>query len=297
MQEEISPARIANAICQDTTFQGSYLLVEGRRDHALYSKFTDASQVRVRATSGKYRLREVYSLLVKRGFGNALGIRDADFLRISGNPKFQVSFSEPIFVTDCHDSEIMIAFSAGINDFMNLTCDQNRIQEFEKKHGAVMDLVMELIYPLGCLRLANKRRNLGLSFKPEKPEGNALKVRKFVRESDWQVDIEGMVNTVWEYSQNRGQAVAGKHDMANGLAEVMAEKHPAHEMSNGHDFAAILHLVTTKGLRSASKLLQDASCVEDLLIAQFDLKTFSTTALYGATQSWSANAGRHAIFK
>ena len=296
MEGDISAARIANAICQDTTFSGVYLLVEGKQDSKLYSKFVQKDNVRVKTALGKYRLCQVYTLLMERGMDSIVGIRDADFLRIKDNPKYTPNFSEAIFPTDCHDAEIMIVSCGVLDDLLALVCDPENIDKFVAKHRPLLALITEAIYPIGCLRLANKRFGLGLSFKPERPEGNQLKVRKFVVDSMWISDVKAMINTVWEYSKNRGLQVASKDVITEKLNIVMGEGHPVQDICNGHDFATVFHLVLTQGLKSSNRLLQDSGCVQDLLIAHYDLKRFALTTLYHSVQEWAATKGKPSVF-
>jgi hypothetical protein len=130
MEGDISAVRIANAICQDTTFSGVHLLVEGKQDSKLYSKFVQKDNVRVKTALGKYRLRQAYTLLMERGMDSIVGIRDADFLRIKDNPKFTPNFSEAIFPTDCHDAEVMIVSCGILDDLLALVCDPENIDKF-----------------------------------------------------------------------------------------------------------------------------------------------------------------------
>lgn len=297
MEDDISVARIANAICQDKTFEGIHLLVEGKQDYKLYTKFTQNSNVRIKTTHGKYRLREVYSLLIERGLTKVAGIRDADFLRIAGNPKYSKNYADAIFPTDCHDAEIMLTQTGVLNDYLTLVCEAERVKQFEEKHSSIFQVLAEAVYPIGCLRLASKRFELGLSFKPERPEGNQLKIRKFILETNWKTDMPGMINTVWEYSQNRGIKVASKDEIDERLKIVLAERHPVLEVLNGHDLSAVLHLISTRGLKSSNKLLQDPDCVQDLLIANCDLKKFASTALYRSVQDWSMKNAKLPIFQ
>jgi hypothetical protein len=297
MEEDITVARIANAICQDTTFKGIHLLVEGRHDYKLYKKFADENNVRIKTTQGKYRLRAIYHLLAERGIVDVVGIRDADFLRINGNPKYSAQYADAIFPTDCHDAEIMIARNGVLGDYLTLIADPEQVSSFEAKHKIIIDLVFEVIYPIGCLRLANKKFALGLSFKPEKPDGNQIKFRKFVLETTWSVDIAAMVNTVWEYSQNRGLMVASRKNISEALDVIIAEGPPADEISNGHDFTTVLHLLSTRGLKSTNKILHDPSCVQHLLIALFELTKFASTELYSLVQNWSTAKCRPLIFR
>lgn len=297
MEADITPARVANALCQDTSFKGIHLLVEGRQDYKLYKKFVDDANVKIKTTQGKYRLREIYALLTQRGGISVIGIRDADFLRVAGNPKYCAQYADAIFPTDYHDAEIMLAREGGLNEYLSLIAEPEQVANFEAKYKPVLNVVFEAIYPIGCLRLANKRFGLGLSFKPERPEGNQIKIRKFVSESTWIVDVEAMVNTVWEYSQNRGLTVASKDRIAEALALITAEGHPADEISNGHDFSAVLYLLSVKGLKSTNKMLQDSVCVQDLLIAAFDLAKFASTELYAKVKSWSSAQGKPLVFR
>ncbi|GEM_PF-3426269 len=297
MQGEMSPARVANAICQDSSFCGLYLLVEGKRDFKLYGKFVDGEKVRIKTTQGKYRLREIQALLVERGFLNSLGIRDADFLRISGNNKYSKDYADAIFATDHHDAEVMLAQNGVMDDYLRIVSDPERVNGFEAKFGPVLELVMRLIYPLGCLRLANKRFNLGLSFKPERPEGKQIKIRSFIDDATWKLDVPIMINTVWEYSKNRGQDVESPARIADAFRSVFDSNYPVNEMSNGHDFSAVLHMVSVKGLKSTNKILQDGSCVEDIIIALFDLRKFSFTQLYNSVQGWTYSVNKPLVFK
>ncbi|MCI1012297.1 DUF4435 domain-containing protein [Herbaspirillum sp. C7C2] len=298
MEEEITPARIANAICQDTTYEGYYVLVEGKKDVRIYRRFTSDVSAKVKATFGKSKLREVYRILTERNFVRKIGIRDADFLRIKGNPKYTAEFTDPIFVTDGHDSEIMMVATGVINNFFLMVTDEAKVAVFEEKHNKkVVDMIFSLIRPLGNLRLANKRFGLGLAFKPERPEGNALRIDRFVNSKSWGYNgDESMVNTVIEYSKNRGSVVASRAVVLEKLREISMEEHPNNEICNGHDFAYVLHLISKQGIGSKSKLLQDSACVEDLLISQFDWIKFSGTQLFARINQWQ-NIEEKVIFE
>ena len=191
----------------------------------------------------------------------------------------------------------MIARNGVLGDYLTLIADPEQVGIFEAKHKTIVDLVFEAIYPIGCLRLANKKFALGLSFKPERPDGNQIKIRKFVSESTWTADVPAMLNTVWEYSQNRGLTVASRDNISEALAVITAEGHPGDEISNGHDFSAVLHLLSTRGLKSTNKMLQDPGCVQDLLIALFELTKFASTGLYGLVQNWSSAMSKPPVFR
>jgi hypothetical protein len=291
MEEYITPARIANAICQDTNYDGYYVLVEGKKDVKIYRRFTSENAAKVKATFGKKNLREVFGILTDRNFERKIGIRDADFLRIRGNPKYSTEFSDPIFATDGHDAEMMMVATGVIRNYFLIVSDEEKVADFEKKHDKrIVDIIFSLIRPLGNLRLANKRFGLGLAFKPENHEGNHLKIEKFLCNKKWNYSGDDiMINTVVEYSKNRGSIISSRDVIREKLQEVSAEEHLNREICNGHDFAYVLHLISKNGIGSKSKLLQNSGCVEDLLVSQFDWIKFSSTELFAKINHWQSN--------
>ena len=288
MEESITAARVANAILQDHSFSGHYVLVEGRKDVKLYRRFLDDESVRIRLTAGKSKLKDAFEILSKNNYQKKIGIRDADFLRIHNNPKFNPDYADSIFATDYHDAEIMMMLSGALSDYFAIISEFEKVEQFEKVQGeTVVNLIFSLLYRLGCLRLANKRFNLKLAFKPKNIGGNKLKIDKFIDEKTWKyLGDNQMVHIVSEYSKNRGEQISSKQSIIDHLNEIIAEDHPAHEIIHGHDVSEVLLMVSKSGLKSSSKLLQDASCVEDILTACFDLKKFSTTRLHADIEKW-----------
>ncbi|GAA5013730.1 hypothetical protein GCM10025794_02100 [Massilia kyonggiensis] len=293
MEEYITADRIANAICQDITFNGCSVLVEGKKDIKLYSRFFDKEHVRLVQTFGKYKQRAAYQILADRGFARKLGIRDADFLRIDGNAKYDPNYAEDIFPTDCHDSEVMVFISAALDHFITGILDQNRVDQFEKEmRKPLREVALELAYTLGCLKLANKRHALGLSFKPEKADGNRLKFSKFIDAKTGQfLGNDLLVNTVYEYSKNRGLEVASRQAISEKLLFILAAKHPALEIVNGHDICEIISLLSKDALKSNNKALQIADCVEDMLRLAFDSAEFFKTGLASKLRAWQESSG------
>ncbi|WP_210494389.1 DUF4435 domain-containing protein [Pantoea ananatis] len=287
MERDITPARLANAIMQNSRYNGHYILVEGEQDVKVFKSFFVREHVILKVMHGKNNLREVYETLIKRGFNKIFGIRDADFLRLPGNDKFIMDYCEPIFPTDYHDAEGMVVNSPAFMDFIRSIASDEKIDTFELKHGKIIDLIYELAYPLACLRLSNKINDLGLAFKPKDREGNRLKFWKFIcdREINYKGD-DALINTVWEYSRNRGPNVASKEDIKECLIEIKALNYDAREIANGHDLAEILLLICKKGLKSQSKLLVDAGCIEDSLFLAYERSYFKKTSLFKKIDSW-----------
>ena len=291
MENEISPARMANAICQDKEFLGQHVFLEGKKDLRLFKRFIAMEHARIHVTFGKYKMREAYKLLNERGFSRKVGIRDADFLRIPGNNKFQEDYGDSIFVTDGHDTEIMAIDYGSLKNLLDLACDEERVVSFEAKvQKDIKSFVYSMAQPLAMLRLANKRSNLGLSFKPERPDGKRLKIEKFICTKTWKyLGNEPMINIVYEYSKNRGKEVSSRADILRALELHANNQYPESEILNGHDVSYIIQMVMKNGLNCRKNLAEDADSVEAFLSSYFDWLKFSKTKLHAKLMAWQQN--------
>lgn len=297
MQQHITADRIANSIMQEEKFDGAYILVEGTKDIKVYSRLVDKNSIRVRQTHGKYKQREVYRILSERGFNSKLCVRDADFLRVPGNEKFQPNYPESIFATDDHDAEVMMANTDAFTNLLLITSSEEKIKAFEEKHkNNIRSLIFELAKPIGYLRYANKKHKLGLSFKPERPDGNKLKFKKFICDKQFKYfNLDTMINTVFEYSKNRGNEVASRDEIFKKLESSIELNIPTTELINGHDVSEITSIVITKGLQSDSNLIQDQASVESSLTLAYELRHFHESKLYLSLQTWGAANGINVI--
>ncbi|MDD0816430.1 hypothetical protein PSQ39_17455 [Curvibacter sp. HBC28] len=299
MERDITASRIANAIMQEGNFEGGvYILLEGIKDVRLYSRFFDEKSTRIRQTYGKYKQREVYRILTERNFASKLGVRDSDFLKVRGNAKFDLNYSDDIFITDGHDSEVMILNSDALSKYLLAVSSEEKIENFEKKIGSdIRTYIFKLAEPMGYLRYANKKFKLGLSFKPEYPEGNKIKFKKFICEKNLiYLGHEQMVRAVCDYSKNRGQQVSSCEEIIRKLVEVSDLKIPLSDLVNGHDLSEILSLILVKGLKSESNLARGQDVVESALALSYELRYFKKSTLFVNIQKW-ANASGLEIFQ
>ena len=99
LQNFITPSGIANSILQKQTFKGSYIIVEGRNDYTVYKKFTSEEFCQVEIAFGNSNVIEVVEELNRRGYRDAIGIVDADFLNLDNQKINNVN----IIMTDDHD--------------------------------------------------------------------------------------------------------------------------------------------------------------------------------------------------
>ena len=89
MRDLLSVERVANQIrFRRSTYQGTFLLVEGNSDKIFYERFVDKSTCELVSTSGKpsskFRAISILKILEeKSSFKGVLAIVDADFDRLS----------------------------------------------------------------------------------------------------------------------------------------------------------------------------------------------------------------------
>lgn len=286
-QEHITPFRTANAMIQDKSVF-HFLLVEGVKDLPTFKKLMD-EKIQIKVSFGKHKMREIDLLLKERGFDNYFGIRDADFLRLKSNPNFDENYNNFIFATDEHDLEGMIMVSDALTEFIDHISHGDNINNFISQFGPIRDLCYNLCYPIACLRLASKKNNLGLAFKPLRPEGNKLKYKKFICEQNFlYLGHDKMINTVVEYSTNRGGDIASRDFISKCLENIIDEKYNLFDIVNGHDLSEILYMICKKGLKSQNKLLNDAGCVEDMLRMTYNLDHFKKTKIYDELSHYQA---------
>ncbi len=278
---------------QSVDFKGHFVLVEGVKDLRLYSKFFDRERTRLIQTFGKYLQRQVFAILNQRGFNEKLGVRDADFLRIPGNGKYDPQYSDDVFVTDHHDSEVMIFNSDALYAFLDVVSAREKVDDFQRSRGcSIRDLVYNLCLPIACLRYASKRYGLGLLFKPENPEGNRIKFKKFICDRRLVfLGVDDLIRTVCDYSRARSPGMASQVDILAAYNSVQGQGYSLLELVNGHDVAEVLFMVLKKGLNSTSELLSGPDSVESALSLSFDFVEFSKTQLYQSLLGWDGRVG------
>lgn len=293
MREYLIPERYANVVLQNNDFSGCYVYVEGDSDLGVFRRLLnkDENKVRIESMGGKGKLIEVFDILEARNFQRKIAIRDADYLRVPGHSLYKEDYDKDIFLTDYHDLDAMIFNSEALDDFLLTIFSKEKIVEFERLHNdSLANMLNELAYPLACLRLANKKFDLGLSFKPKEKKDNLLKFSKFVSEKKFiYLGDAKLIETVFGYSQGRGQDVKSKQEMSSGLNEIKKERHLHGEMVNGHDVCRLISILIRYGLGTSSTILYMPDVVEKSLGLIYCYEYFSKTVLYSNLKEWQSN--------
>lgn len=283
--------RTANAIMQDTTFSGTYLIVEGMKDFNLYNKFLK-NTASIKQVGGKEKVKDVIKILEERHFNNKIGIIDADFSKILG----EAQEVESIFFTDYHDSEVTMFKSPALETVLYNYITREKLEAFLNGRD-IRAILLELSKEIGLLKLANHLNSLGLAFKPKNIDGNTLKYKEFIEERTLQFKgKDDLINTVRNYSFNRSQQVADKETIKQKIEELSIKEYDLLQLVNGHDLSNIIFLLLRKCLRSTNKALTDYNAVEDAFIMSYEARYFINTELFKSLYEWT-NLKNMEIFK
>lgn len=286
MFEYMTPERTANAIMQDTTFNGTYLIVEGIKDFNLYNKFINiGGAIEIKQVGGKENVIEIIKILEERNFNEKIGIIDSDFSKIIDEEQLV----SDIFTTDHHDSEVMMFKSPALETVLYLYTTKLKLDEFSSNRE-IKGIILETAKEIGLLKLANHLHNLGLAFKPKNIDGKSLKYKDFIDERTLQFKgREQLIDTVFNYSINRSNQIANKEFIKQKLEEVSKKQYDLLQLVNGHDLSNVVFLLLKKSLRSSKKSLCDYNTIEDSFIMSYEARYFIETELFKSLYEWSVS--------
>ncbi|WP_417785680.1 DUF4435 domain-containing protein [Tenacibaculum sp.] len=289
MEEYITPERTANAILQDNSFKGYYLIVEGNKDIKFYGKFINNQCFRIRPAFGNEKVKKVLNILEDRGFNKRIGIIDSDFNKILEN---EINI-DGLFITDDHDIEVMIIKTPALENVIRVFCSSAKIQKFEKENKTtIRESLLSIGKEIGYLKLANKIHDLGLVFKPKKVEGKLIKYSNFTCDKTLSfLGEEKLIDTVINYSRIKSPSMKPKADIKNSYTKLKEDDYDLNQLVNGHDLSNLLYLLMKKALKSRNKMLINNDSVEDSLILSYDYEYFKDTELYKSLKDWSDTKG------
>lgn len=207
-----------------------------------------------------------------------IGIIDADFRRISNE-----ILEENIFMTDHHDTEIMIISSVALEK-LNVLVDREKIQTFESQQGKPLrDFILELIRPISVLRWLSYRDNLGLTFKVD------LKDKSFKY-----IDYEDFIDEKYNFTNaNLLKAVENKSqkqgffknnpDIKQNFEDLLKVDFDLKEITNGHDFMNVLVMILKRIAKNSQIKVAE---IETNFIFGYHLTDFQKTNLHQSLTVW-----------
>lgn len=243
------------------TPQGSkkvFLFVEGQDDLSLYRRILKNDYLEIkRSQGGKSEVIKIIKDLADH-YSQVLGFIDADFDNILKNR----TYANNVFLTDCHDLEMMMVkcdevYNEAILDFVdNVGCCFKR------------DKAFTLIEFVSCLKYVKYAKFLDLNLNPP--------FRHYI----------DLVNNNFKKQEYLDQiyAVSGNRDYTMPVADIIANAkivNDPYNLTNGHDFmiiiAELINYINKKtGLYSGNKDRE----IERTFRGFYTLQHFKKSQLY-----------------
>ena len=140
----------------------SHLLVEGKDDRCIYSRFTSEEICKVRSCGGYVPLLDAISELDQSDFDGYLGVKDSDFDVISGKTR-----SEHVLTTDGHDLEIMLLKSSALESIIDDRIYNAFGQTNDNFKFAVRQKLFKCGSVIGYLRFVSEKCRWGIDINTE----------------------------------------------------------------------------------------------------------------------------------
>ncbi len=286
----ITPDRVANSIrLQRSQYQGSFLLVEGKKDKVFYKRLIDKNECRIQVPFQKDNKNNVIKVIYilsepENLFAGVLAILDADFSLIENDtPK-----NPNILLTDSHDLETMLIDSPGFDKLINELVTEKKLDGFIDKRGQdIRNALIDMGKYLGYLRWISQRNDYRLNF-------NELKFKKMINIKDFTVVAFDKIITIVKnntVSKSSSERKNEKYRIDEKSIEYEAKKLIASngdlwQICCGHDLICILSIGLRRFLGNYDVKEVDPETIERELRLAYESKYFEETTLYESIVKW-----------
>lgn len=264
------------------------ILVESGANEKLFRKLC-SKQHRFFPQNGWQKVESKLLYAEKEGLERVIGIIDADFKHITG---YEI-LSQNLFLTDFHDTEIMLLLSEAFENVINFYISIEKKDKHDQKYSNIhlKDFIFELCRPLALMRYLKERKNL-----------NELTFRTLQGEKFYYLDYELFIDTktaTFLGDKKLMQAIENKSSKLNYFQnnpalikayQIFKEEELAIvQLINGHDAMNILALLLKKyiGSKEAEKLTGEELTKD--FIKSYRISDFLQTNLYQSLANWEAN--------
>ncbi|MEY4902763.1 MAG: hypothetical protein RLZZ292_578 [Bacteroidota bacterium] len=258
------------------------VLVEAKQNEILFRKLLHKDCTFFPA-NGWAKIESALKTAKTHQIQNIIGIIDADFKRIT-----DYVLLENLFLTDFHDTEIMLAHSEAWASMLNQYIDLEKLNRFETKNKTIiLDFLLKTLKPLSVLRFLNEKYSLGLKFRTQ--NGNKydyLKYKEFIETEKLSIDIDKMLKAV-ENKSSKPNFFRNNPKYQTELADFSQKEIDLKECTNGHDLANVLSIAFEKAIsnKSSSQTVTGEEIEKTLNIA-YRFSDFEQTNLHKTLENW-----------
>jgi len=266
-----------------TTFAGSFLIVEGPTDLAVYRRVVDPTSCQVVSGFGKANAIDIIRILDADDFAGALAVVDADLIRLRGGNCEE----ENILCTDLHDLEITFLESPALEKVLDEYGSEQKLRSMISRYGSIRDVLYRAAGPVGLLRWANEERGYALRF-----EG--LKFGLLVDKDDLSVNELRLISTLKNHSQAHTLESDELQRMIRDLGSRTAD---FTQVCCGHDVVEVLGIGLTKAFGSLSNNEVSADGLGAALRLAYEESFFTQTGLYHRIRDWEVRHPGFTVLK
>jgi hypothetical protein len=254
------------------SFEGTFVIVEGRSDKLIYEELFDEANCTFIVSNGKEKAMGAIEILDEDNFQGALAIIDADFSRLEG----QAISSLNIILTDEHDLETMLIKSPAFDKLIKELGSEDKIRQFNQN---IREFLILEGKKLGYLKWLSLKKDLCLKFED-------LSFNKFVDTVSLKIDDKKLVTTVKNHSQKQELS---ELDILNSLEGLRDNAHDPWQVCCGHDLIGIISIGLTKAWGTKNTHEVQLELLQRELRLAYEKSYFLNTQLYLSLQEWEKN--------
>lgn len=284
------------AACQNKTFKGCYIYVEGNSDVSFWKNFLNKSETKIVACNGWPAVVDSVSRAKAEGT-LCIGIVDRDFYDYIHEPKKD---EDQVFMTDDHDIEMMIYQSGDYEKVINNYDTSDKVEAYENQiQQSLLDEIKAIVDRIAHFRIAVKRNHLNLKFRHQNrkqeivyPDYENILDRHFEYKTD-----EDLIKYIINWSQGKVEGVPSDFQTTKQFLEVEdLNQFEESTFLNGHDMTLLMHLFLKKKVKIDIKQTLTPEDFEHQLYIAYEQKSLVATDLYTSIKQYADDNGIN-IFK
>lgn len=259
----------------------AFIFVEGDSDILLFRKLFDLDNCKVECIppGGHMKVEAAVEELLKSN-KLVIGIRDADFIHLSGIPYEK----QNMFLTDFHDIEMVLVaenkvFNAILNEHTNFPT-----QEYD----ATRNKIFQLLEEISLLKWLSSKEDLKLNFTKA---GFQDLLELALKKAKNTIDFESYFGRVLAESPNA--KITDINLIISKINLLKQENVNSFQLCNGHDFTKTFAIFLRE---KGNKKSINNDAVIDLLRISYRIEDFQKTKLFAKTNEW-ANSMNCKIYK
>lgn len=244
--------------------------VEGK-DWRVYSKFFDSDKIIQYGKSGCKQIEEAHYLFKEKvSHVNSIVILDADFRRLE---KCNLKTDPNIFYTDGHDVEMMMVKQEKVRIGI---CEGF---EYDGDKKQFFDDIFQDLYYLSYFKWFDYHYKRCYKYEPL---SNVHQDQAKLSDLNWiEKTLYECSKKAWDKSNHHTPFIRIKPDDVKKIIKANNSIDP-YEITNGHDFYNRM----CKHIQDKTKYVRNEECLNDTVIANFDIEQFQKTELHKSLKSW-----------